>query len=184
MAQTPLFVKDLDTLKAGLRLSGVSQTDPGVMILGAMSKARIKFTDRLPVPRIQQILAIAEVDNPLTPDEILRTRASQCEVMICRLLLMRAMPVLFMDSSGAARQDWNENPLARESTTRLKDELIALEADIEEYLSALEGNTPDETGLAVITMGRKCRNSYPDDQLYRRMGQTGNVERTEFSHGI
>lgn len=153
MAVEPLFVADMDTLKSRLRLSGAVKTDATAQIDQAVEDVRVGFYDDvqgLGVARVTALLAISYTENAATAEALQRTRANNLEVTWVRLLLMRRMPTLFMDASGATLDAWNEEPLTH-GHSRVDKEIARLEAEVSEGLSYLSAD--DDEGIGdMITM--------------------------------
>lgn len=152
MANNPVFVADLATLKARLRLSGVpvAATDTLGIIDDAVLRARMRFYRRLGASRVADLVAIAYVEDPTTDDGILRALANSVEVNIVRFELMQTLPTTFMDASGDANKKWNEEALFRErGPTERQKELTRLEDQIEEDMQmlALEEELAAESGI-------------------------------------
>jgi hypothetical protein len=137
----PLYVADLDTLKAKLRLTKLPADSAANDLLDeSILDARVEFHRRLGATRVGQIGALAFVANPTTADEILRALANTVEVKLVRVRLMRTLPVLFQDSSGEANRAWDEEAPFREAgLSSLDKEIKRLEDEIEEAFQILEG---------------------------------------------
>lgn len=149
MAIAPLFVADMATLKAKLRLSGVSKTDALAIIDGAVEDVRLLLYDStqgLGSTLVAEILAIAYVENATTAEALRRTRANSLESKWVRLLLLRRLPSLFMDAGAVTRDVFNDEPFTRSSGRKLLDEIKALEDAIANDLGVLLGEE-DSVGL-------------------------------------
>jgi len=170
----PLFVADLDTLKKSVRLSGVpgSREDTLAILNEAILKARLDFNRRLGAQRVAQLSAIAFVDNPVSGDEVLRALANQVETNIVYVQLLRKLPNLFMDASGAAQRIWNEEaPFRERGPTTLDKEIHRLENQIEEDMEILsaEESVPDETSIKTFDGTRLTPAPRPGDSLRTRI---------------
>ncbi len=67
--------------------------------------------------------------------------AHLCEVELVRLQLMDRMPVLFMDSSGATRETYNNEGAFRSMDPEaLAAARLRIEAQVEEWLSLMAGD--------------------------------------------
>lgn len=155
MAVEPLFVVDMDTLKERLRLTGAVQGDALAQIDQAVEDVRVGFfadEQGLGATRTNEILAIDYVENATTTNALIRTRANNLEVLWVRMLLMRRMPTLFMDGSGAVQQIWNEEGLTRNPLGTLKSELNRLEAELIEGLAYLRGDEDEEAGALTVSV--------------------------------
>lgn len=153
MPAVPLFVPSLDDLKAGLRLSDAHQTDTGMMIDHAVLSARAQFYDNLSETRIDLLVAIPYSLQASTRNGIDKIKAVLCEIAIVRLLLIRKLPLLFMDGAANARELWNEEQLTRETGSDVEAEAKRLEAEISDYLDDLNTAVIDSSGLRVSSIG-------------------------------
>jgi hypothetical protein len=166
----PLFVADLATLKKSVRLSGVpdSREDTLAILNEAILKARLDFNRRLGQQRVSQLAAIAFTENPATEDEILRALAGQVETKIVYVQLLRKLPNLFMDASGAAQRIWNEEaPFRERGPTTLDKEIHRLENEIEEDMEVLAEDEamPDETTIKTFDGSRTTPAPRPGGSL-------------------
>lgn len=151
----PLFVADIDTLKAAVRLTGVpaSRTDTLAILNEAILKARLDFNRRLGEQRVSFLVGITYNENPTTEDEILRALANQVETNIVYVQLLRKLPNVFMDASGGAQRIWNEEaPFRERGPTTLDKEIHRLENQIEEDMEvlSLDEAIPDETTIKTF----------------------------------
>lgn len=117
MPATPVFIADLDILKAQLRLSAVDTGDAVDVIDSIMGEVRLGLYAELGSTRVTEILAIPFVDPAITDNHLTRLRANNTELLWVRALLMRRLPVLFVQSAGVARHTWNEEGIVREGTS-------------------------------------------------------------------
>lgn len=155
MAVAPLFVADMTTLRTRLRLDGAKAASALAVIDQAVEDVRIGFYDRLGATRVAALVAIGYSENPTTANGVLRAKANSVEVKWVRVLLLRRLPVLFIDAQGLKQQVWNdESGFASGPERALRDEIEKLEAEIEEALLVLAGDEdPDEAILNVSTIG-------------------------------
>lgn len=136
----PLFVADLATLKAPLRLSGVpsSSTDTLAILDEAILSARLTFYRRLGKQRVAALVGTAYNANPTTEDEIIRALANTTETKMVYAELLRKLPNQFMDASGDAFRKWNEEaPFRERGPADLQREITRLESEIEENMQML-----------------------------------------------
>lgn len=145
---SPVFVRDLPTLKASLRLSSVADdNDADSIISDAVRAARSDLQRRLGITRVASLAAIVydpEAAAPATADELLRETANLTEIAMCRRTLLRRLPTLFRDASGDAALSWQQDALTRERNADTKRELDELDRQIEENLTLLEGGDDQE----------------------------------------
>lgn len=152
MPVEPLFISNITTLKAKLRLTGATQPDTAKIIDSAMEAVRIGFFDHLGGDRVAELLAIPYAENALTETALERTKANNVEVSWVRLHLLRTLPSLLMDASGVAQQMWNqENAFARTSDTA--KEIERLEAEITQKLDELMSDDDEGGTTQVATLG-------------------------------
>lgn len=152
--EATLFVPSKAELQARLRLSGTRASDALVLLDEAIQTARVGFYDALGAERVEVLRAIPFTIAPQTAEQALRVKAAYTEVNWVRLLLLRRLPVLFMETAGNARQAWNEEGLARQQDAlSLEKELERLWAEIQDALEDLKGTTPDNSNLNVATIG-------------------------------
>jgi len=146
MSITPLFISSMAVLKARLRLTAAAQSDTLAVLDRAVEETRIEFIYALGESRVTAILAIAYTENATTQAALVRTKANNVEASMVRLRLMRELPSLFMDASGAQNQDWNEtSPFARRNDT--DKEIARLESEIAEGLAFLSGEAEESSGV-------------------------------------
>lgn len=137
-------------LKTKLRLTAAAQTDTLAMIDRAVEEARIEFIYGLGEARVTAILAIAYAENATTLAALVRTKANNVEVSMVRLRLLRDLPTLFQDASGAQNQDWNEtSPYSKKSDTAL--EIARLESEVAAGLDFLAGEEEESVGIQGYT---------------------------------
>ena len=151
MAPNPLFVPDLTTLKAELRLTGVAEnTDAQTILESAVLQVRAGFYSRIPAARMTFLLAITPAAEPSTNDQILRAIGSLCEALWVRYVLLGKLPMLFMDNSGGDQEFVNQEGIFRSITPeRLDRQKQADLTQIEEWLALLAGDV--ELGDAPLT---------------------------------
>lgn len=165
----PLFVTDIATLKAQLRLSGVpTDQDAHVMVQSALMQVRAGFYTRLGISRVAELVAISPNANPTTEDGILRGIAEQLEVMWVRCKLLDRMPTVFMDSSGAYQEIMNQEGIARSlPLSHIEAQKNRCAAQVEEWLAILDGTV--ELGEAgepnIATQGDQTPRVWPQGTL-------------------
>lgn len=166
----PLFVQDLPTLKAALRLTGVpsSSTDTHAIIDEAILRARLAFYRRLGTTRVGQLSATVYNANPTTEDEVLRALANTVETRLVYVELLRKLPNQFMDASGTANRSWNEEaPYRERGATSAEKEIQRLLDEIEEDMQMLaeEEGLADETSIKTFDGTPVCRPPRPGDSI-------------------
>lgn len=155
MATVPLFVADLDTLKAKLRLSGVAAPSGAEEIINeAILTVRAGFYRDLGKSRIDTLLAISFTETPETNDEILRATASLTEVKWVRSELIRTLPMLFMDGNAQQAQIYHDEAAFRDASQRQLDaERERLLADVRDNLDVLSGDESIGSEVRRIRIG-------------------------------
>lgn len=153
----PLFLADLNAMKAELRLSGVPATgeDANVILEDVLLQVRTQFYRRLGITRVGQIVAFAtNYTNPTTNDELLRAVAKSTEVKMAWCKLAERLPQLWMDDSGGAWQQFNEQGTFRKMGLRERvDQCERYAAEIEEAMQLLAGDESfgDSTSIQATT---------------------------------
>jgi len=154
----PVFVTDIDTLKAMLRLSNVNRDDAVAMLESAIRDVRVKLYDKLTSGVVNSVVAILHAENPSTPDEIRRAKAEGVEVKMVRVELMRTMPSFFLDSLGTVRRQWNEEGSIQPMDHRSVERMIGLiEAEIDNDIAAIIGS------VATDSSSIRCSTIDPDE---------------------
>lgn len=143
MATVPLFVADLATLYAKLRLTSITAGSDTEEIVGeALLQTRISIYRRLGDAAVTSLLGETFIENPQTVDKILRASANVLEVKMVRLRLLDVLPVLFMDNSGIEQELINEEATFRSlQPGQLADMRETCRLEIEELFSLLSGET-------------------------------------------
>ncbi len=168
----PLFVADLDTLKAKLRLSGVppQATDTLAILDEAILRARLAFLRRLGPQRVGVLLALSFNENPLTEEEVLRALANTTETKQVYVELLRKLPNQFMDASGDANRRWNEEaPFRERGPTEMQSEVQRLLDEIEEDMEMLAGEEVlgEESQFKTFDGTPNCTPPRPGDSIRR-----------------
>jgi hypothetical protein len=135
----PLFVTDLDELKANLRLTNVdseTDVDANTLIQRAIRKVRINFRRRLSQTRIETIQGYTQDASPVDPDEdteYIRELAEMTEIDWVHLELTYILPMLFTDASASGQEVFNEEAPFRRAEL---DELDSLRRRLKEQIEA------------------------------------------------
>lgn len=185
MAANPLFVADLATLKASLRLTGAGAgTDADRLINNGILSARLAFYRRLGAARIAEILTTAFTEGPTSTEEYIRVLAHLTEVLIVRREVRKTMAQLFMDASADTQEAWNTEGAFRQGKPTVR-ELKKEEEEIAANMAilALEVEPGDEVRtLATFNVERETSDAaapLPGDSLFRGYDSFGIVDRTE-----
>lgn len=155
---SPLFVNDIETLRAKLRLSGLaSASDAEQVLQDAVLSARSRLYQRLGADRVTALLAIAYTETPTDQNGALRAMANTCEVKMVRRELMLSLPMLFSGGLGAAGESWSaEAPFRDVGVSDVKELTRLLETDIENALTALAADDAfptEESSVRATTIG-------------------------------
>lgn len=146
----PLFNKNRSELLSRLRLSQSDSEDAVAAIDAALAAVAIGFYDRLGT-EVDVIKAIAYTSDASAGESARRRlRAATIEEKWVRYELMRSMPVLFFEFSGA-QDRWNEEEMGTDAR-RVERELRRLLDDINTGLDYLMGST-DSEGIQAMTFG-------------------------------
>ncbi len=150
----PLFVPDMATLKARLRLTGAAASDALAIIDQAVQQVRVGFYSRLPQFRIDFLRNTASIENPTEKAQVLRALAEQTEVAWVRHTLMQELPTLFIDGSGNTQHIWNQEGMTREIRPAEKDEMLRrLWNSIISAIDQLGRDVLDPSTTAASTIG-------------------------------
>lgn len=155
MAVAALFAPSMTAIKTALRLEGAATASALAVIDQAVRDVRIEIYRRLSATRVTAILLTADTDAPTTDAQIVRCLATSVEIKWVRLLLLRRLPTVFIDSSGMKQQAWNDEAGFRAATTNLQKEIERLEAEIDADLEALSGDVDidDKSAFNVSCLG-------------------------------
>jgi len=158
MASAPLF-QSRDDLLGALRLGGSALKESSIPVVDdGIDAARGEFWARLGGSRVQELLALPVVENPLPTDgnANLRSLAVRTERLLVRYELMLTMPVLVMDAGAAAQESWNDEGAfrAQGGFSRSSDR-TALKLKIDENFEVLAGDESPgaTTSIQGVTIG-------------------------------
>ncbi len=169
MATSPLFIVDVATLKAKLRLSGVpSASDADDIINEAILTVRAGFYRELGSPRVASIQALPFTEDPVTNDQVLRAVANTTEVKWVRAELFRTLPLSFMDGNADQNQVFQDEALFREASQHQLDlERVRLETEIQQNLDLLRGaeDIASEATMRVATICPAVTPPLPGDTV-------------------
>lgn len=166
MGATPTFLPDLPMLKARLRLSSVDTGDAAALIDSVVEEVRVGLFHELGSSLVAELQAVTISDTPVTDDELRALRAQSVEILWCRMLLMRRMPVLFLPALGQARDAWNDEGIAREaSSSQIRKEAAKLQEEINISLSILRGDTDAGETVRAATIGPETTPPTPGESI-------------------
>lgn len=169
MATTPLFIVDVATLKAKIRLSGVAAaSDADDIINEAVLTVRAGFYRELGSPRVAVIQALAFTENPVTNDQVLRAVANITEVKWVKAELLRTLPLSFMDGNADQNQVFQDEALFRDASQHQIDlERVSLESEIQLNLDLLRGDQSiaSEATMRLATISPSVTPPLPGDSI-------------------
>ena len=141
---SPLFIANVDELKANLRLSGASTlsgSDFDTLLDQAIRKVRLHFRRRLGQARIEAIQAYTQDSSPVSPDEnseYFREMAELAEISMVKLELTYLLPMIYMDAGASNRETYNDEAAFRKvGMDELKSLRAALKLEINQHLDGL-----------------------------------------------
>lgn len=158
----PLFLADVPAMQQELKLRGIpaSGDDALVVLADAILQARLMFHRRLGSTRVGQLVAFNEdYDDPTTNDELLRALAKTVEVKLTWCYLADRLPQNWMDDSGGAWQQYNEQGTFRKMGLREREEQRErFMREIDEAMAILAGDVElgDDNGVNVTTFSPEC----------------------------
>lgn len=114
MAVIPLFNASKDALLKRVRMDTASASVQ-VAIDGIIQEVRLGFFFKLTKERVIQVAAYDLVDNPTDDDQIIRVEAAVAEANWVAYLIAGRFPMYMLDGTIVARQNWNDEPLTRDS---------------------------------------------------------------------
>jgi hypothetical protein len=173
VATAPLFVANLATLQAKLRLSGMKSDGNGVDLLNeAILRVRVGFYRKLGTTRVATLVALLFSETPTTTDQVLRALANTTETNWVRLELFETMPTLFMDASAETTEAWNTEAAFRQGKPSDKTKR-ALWNQISRDLDILSGavSLGDETQFKTDTIEPDVAPPLPGDSLFYPFGR-------------
>lgn len=136
MAVEPLYNTTLDILLTKTRIRSANDEQTLAAVYQSVTDVRIGFYNQLGRVRAQEIRAVATVENPETDDDTLKQTAISAEVVWLTIILIKRLPILFMDNAGSVGDAFNDEPLTRDAG-QLKDLLESLEEDLKDLLKDL-----------------------------------------------
>lgn len=165
----PLFIADMATLKAELRLTGVdSTTDAHAIVDAAVREVRAGFYLRLGVARVATLVALASAAEPDDADEVLRSIAELCESIWVRAILVDRLPTQFMDGGSGAQEFLNQEGIFRSMPQSQREaQRQRLMNQVEEYLDILAGDVAigDGPPVQIHTQSDQTPRVYPAGSL-------------------
>lgn len=142
MAIDTLFNRSYEELLKRARIETATEEQTVMLVNMSVSEVRIGFYDALGTARVNEIKAFDLVDNPSTDEELLRAKASNIEALWLTYLLIPRLPNNFMAAGNLVNQQWNEEPLTRDSDNN-KAYLDILKKQIDEGLADLVEDPED-----------------------------------------
>lgn len=176
VAVEPLFVADLDDLKAELRLTGADETkDVEHIIRRGVLDFRVGFAHRAGLVILTSLKAIAFTPDPTTEDEYRRAAARLLEIKSVWRFLLQQLRALFADSSGGAFQGFNDEGVWRQLDS---DDLEVLfeqvDVQIEELYQFVLGfeSLGEDSGIHVFDGSSDRQNLFfPGGTIFPHVGK-------------
>ena len=148
MAVEALFNATYEDLLKRARIETAEEEQTVALVNMSVSEVRIGFYKTLGSDRVAEIQGYALVENPSTDEEILRADAANIEALWLTYLLLPRLPNLFMAGGSLVNQNWNEEPLTRDSEN-LQEFLDRLKEQIDSGLSDLVEDPDDYQSQTV-----------------------------------
>ena len=164
MPAEPVFIPDLDTLKARLRLSAVDTGDAAAVLDSAVEEVRLGLFAELGSSLVTEIQTLTREEPAVTDDGLTRLRAENVELLWNRMILLQRLPSLFMQSAGVARHAWNEEGITREASSKdIRTEVRELQRLVRIGLAYLLGQ--DTGDLTVFVAEPDETPQYPGQSI-------------------
>jgi hypothetical protein len=148
MAIETLFNESYEALLKRARIESATEEQTVSLVNMSVSEVRIGFYKTLGTERVDEIVAIPWTENPSTEDDILRVSAANIEALWLTYLLLPRLPNNFMSSAHLTSQQWNEDPLSRDSDG-MQNYLDALKQQIDSGLADLVEDPDDYESKTV-----------------------------------
>lgn len=141
IAVEPLFIDDLDDLKAELRLTGANERDDVESIIRrGVLDFRVGFAHRAGLSILTGLQAIPFTADPQTEDDYRRAGARLLEVKHVWRFLLQQLRSMFADASGSAFQQFNDEGVWRQlDSDDVRTLLMQCNAQIEELYQLVLG---------------------------------------------
>ena len=155
MAVTPLFNATLDIIKLSINLPNATSVTTLQMISDAVAQVKVLLYSRLGETIITEVLNTAFTENPTTAAERQRSAANLIETKWVKMLLLKSLDNVFIDSTADSINRFNDEGLTREKTQT--DILIeSIQEEIDELLGVLSttatsGNDTQSATIAPTT---------------------------------
>jgi hypothetical protein len=161
MAVEPLYNESKDDLLTRVRIKTADEEQTLALVDQVIQEVRLGFFSALGKDRAKEIAAYSYSDNPDTDQEILRVNGAVTEANWVTYLLVQRLPVIYMADRGATSDQWNEEPLTRDSgyieefLKNLKEEIDKGLGQLEEPVNANSGavksslNLPDDSYIVT-----------------------------------
>ena len=121
------------------------------MLDATVEEVRLGFYTELGSDRVTELLALPHLESPTTDDGLTRLRAENVEYLWTRVVLMRRLPMLFVQGEGQSRAAWNEEGITREgSGSELRSEIKELNRQVRQGLAILAGEEHGDITATVL----------------------------------
>ena len=154
IAVEPLYVDDMDDIKAELRLTGADEShDVESIIRRGVLDFRVAFAQRAGIPLLNALAALTFNPDPQTEDDYRRAGARLLEIKHVWRFLVQQLRSMFADSSGGAFQAFNDEGVWRQlDASDFRVLLQRCNAQIEELYQLVLGteNLGDDSEIHVF----------------------------------
>lgn len=155
MAVAPLFVLDMPTLKASLRLGELLAHDAASPILDTAVKfARVTVIEALGESAVAHLVGLARTENPATMIQARRVKAEMLETDLILMYLTKHLPMAFLDGGGGMLNFYKQEAPFRLQDPLSRAELVKdLEARVNKYLQDLSLQLRGEANSCEVNTG-------------------------------
>lgn len=156
----PLFQSRTNLLTT-IRLNTMNDEQTIALVNQAMTDVRVEFYEELGAARVTEILGFTDATNPTSENEIIRARAKITECYWVTYKLVPLLPMLFMETSHNVNENFNEEPLTRDSD-EVKEFMDHLWKMVQKGLGAIASpaEVVDSDTAAAVT-GAAVNNTNP-----------------------
>ena len=162
LSVAPLFNTE-EVLLNRIRMATTVDSQTYAAIDTAIMDVRLGFFNKLTKDRALQIAGYADSTSPTTENEVLKANAAICEVYWVLHQLTALLPTMFLENLSNVRDNFNEEPLTRDSSALLEYR-SGLWSKVQELLGLLEEPVVNAGTTNVAGIGRVDSNG--DDDPY------------------
>jgi len=159
----PLF-QTREELLLAIRLSTATDVQTLAVVDSAITEVRMGFFSALGTSRAVMIAGYTGSENPTTAEEILKATAKVAEGLWITARLLEQLPSLFLSESGKVRDEFNDEPLTRDSAGLAKQKKDLM-VRVERLVGQLKSPSEVAGNGAVFSCGRVDINGDDDPYL-------------------